>query len=427
MNHRRRFGRRKSDKVVWPLAILSVLALIMTYTQSCGDSPTAPSPARTQTSTTSTPPSSQATTPAEPVADATPDPNAPQTPEGSDWKGYVKFDDQGNLSIFNPLTEKYQGEYCYFLNGPHPQTRLWAGETSVLPGHAKNFPAPDLAALIDWQALGKEQKEPVCEAEIQSDAGHKSFDCDRNSANLADAGTDHLHNYKYFDVKRPIGEWVEGEWEMVEEGEWGECQLPEGEVEANTVRECFKTRVDVYRKLWTRICSDETKEEVERRTLREPCKCPCEDMNVWTLTNRRNDGPWEIVVDGDNPYADPATVGMFFLGPLGETKFYGYDGQELHAFFRLYRYGRFISNVYSDVCLRDGGSWNDKTCLFGTDQGPRWPAPADRILGAYRDRDIGYDFADSAKSGYCGVEADVAAQWRRDALLSVECECVYPQ
>jgi hypothetical protein len=219
-----------------------------------------------------------------PTLAPTPDPNAPQTVEGSQWKGYVTFDDQGNLKIFNPLTETYNGEVCYFQNVEHPQPLLFSREVSIPSGATKTFDSPGKVAL--FAALKEKgqvnEEEEVCELSIQADAGFKSFSCDRPSNQLADAGSDHLHNYKYFTLNRDPGEWVWGAETRTAETEWSKCitrddlvDTPNADILPQTPAEgCFKWRSVTMTKIASRSCSVGTQSESRTFIEYERCDCP---------------------------------------------------------------------------------------------------------------------------------------------------------
>ena len=170
------------------LTAVAVLTFAVVLVACNGDSPTGPSPVPDAAVSPSGGQVASGTTAPAPVADATPDPNQNQGP----WQEHVSFDDHGNLTINVPGTTAYDGQYCYFINGPHPQDRLFVANAKVQAGHSKTFSVPDLASMIEAPE--------GCEVrtEIQADAGAFSFDCDNPSNQLADAGTSDLHAYKYF-------------------------------------------------------------------------------------------------------------------------------------------------------------------------------------------------------------------------------------
>jgi len=249
------------------------VAVIAALSFACGgDSPSGPSHIDANSNGIVTSSSVQ-----DPVPTATPDPNQNQGP----WNKHVSFDAQGNLTINVPGTEDYEGEYCYFVDGPHPQNRLWKGTTFVKAGHSKTFPVPELVV----------ETVSACEVSvrIQADAGAGSFNCDNPSNRLADSGTSDLHAYAYFDVvKEGSGEWIPEEVPEVVEGEWSKCRTPRDEASLENLiaaldqqcqpEKCYgeRTREITYNWFEGHSCSRERRLlKTTTETVSEKCEMQC--------------------------------------------------------------------------------------------------------------------------------------------------------
>jgi hypothetical protein len=301
------------------------------------------------------------------VSAPAPTPAPTPLPDGY-WQKRVNFGTDGSLTIQGG-NEPYKGEYCYFVNGPHPQKLLFEGTTKVAANHSRSYAVPDLASMLENDTC-----EPI-KVGIQSDAGAFTFDCSNPSNQLADAGTDHLHAYKYFDVDVPAGR-EPGEWKTVDEGEWGEC--PEVEVNGSIVKPetCYECRTItvsngceerqkldkrevecsctpewvpgewesqcrpwsecsvetpqdsifstsnevsycpgtqsaqcVRTRTWTNQCNDRTREEKERYVDTQDCQAPCppEDGYCHISNKGGRDNQINIVITGNghSQHADP--------------------------------------------------------------------------------------------------------------------------
>ena len=146
---------------------VGLVAMVALVGCTNGDSPTGPSPVQNSQSFSEV---EQQTTPVAPAPQ--------QTLVPGFWQDHVNFDTNGNLTINNPNAESYDGQYCYFVNGPHPQERLFAGETHVNGGHNRSFNVPDLA-----EKLENDTCEPIT-VSVQGDAGAGTFSCNNPLAGL---------------------------------------------------------------------------------------------------------------------------------------------------------------------------------------------------------------------------------------------------
>jgi hypothetical protein len=182
----------------------------------------------------------------------------------------------------------YEGEYCFFRNGEHPQDLLWEGKTRVEHGHFKTFPAPDFSTMFKGEC-GK--------ISIQADAGAYSFDCTNPSNRLADSGTNDLHAYAYieYDTGIPCEKPCDDEPVLINEEiiseELGECQpIIVGDVQTGCIR--YGTRV--YR-LTYQQCDTVWTKDVERQ-IREGCECEeetCEPLPEEGIIAEKQGNPWD--------------------------------------------------------------------------------------------------------------------------------------
>lgn len=224
------------------------------------------------------------------------------TPELADgfWQKHVTFDKQGNLSIQNSTESNYDGQVCYFINGPHPQTRLFKDTTHVQAGHFGGRSVPDLAEEPAALALGADSCEPVT-VRVQGDAGAGSFDCNNPSGQLADSGTSDLHAYVYFDIevpsgKEPVEPFIVREAD-VRWGEWSSC-AEEHEGIPYDGEGCFRYREGTQVIAYSDGCK--TWQTTEDRLETTPCECPCEvEWIKDTESTYDHDGEWSDCVLGE--------------------------------------------------------------------------------------------------------------------------------
>ena len=179
-------------------------------------------------------------------------------------------DAQGNVTINNTGAGRYEGQICYYWNGPHPQTLAQEPtEVNIVAGHSKSFPFPDLTFEVEGTDCSVTK-------DIQLDVGF--IKCtNSNSANLARAGVkpSDLHLVAYIDVVKE----GEGEWQVVgepvqSETEWGECQIPEIEASTDVQQQCFKEGTYTVTTTEVHTCTKETRTKTEEFPDKSECKCP---------------------------------------------------------------------------------------------------------------------------------------------------------
>jgi len=246
------------------LALLVPIGLLAVLFGCQGDDPAAPRP---------NPPTIESTViapEADPIVVS-----PPETEFSGKLSDYISFDSKGNLTINNPTSSTYEGEFCYFWDGPHPQDLIWEGNTKVLPGQHRVYPVPSIK-LPEGECGNKA---------VQGDAGAFSFDCSHPSNQLANSGTDDLHAYVYFTVEgspceKPCEpEWVPGEWEVVDQTN-SDCVLTQKDFSSSTGwkhKNCPGTYTITLkeRQVLTNSCTNETKEVFRTRTETKACETAC--------------------------------------------------------------------------------------------------------------------------------------------------------
>ena len=275
----------KFKNVVLAGATLGIVILLLV---GCGGSGDTVGPSRD----VYTPEVAQSTPAAQPVEPTA----AAPAPQVSDyWQKRVYFGNNGGLTI-NADDKVYNGERCYFINGPHPQEKLFESPTTAPANHAQSFDVPDLASLIENDTC-----DPMTVG-IQADAGAGTFDCSNPSNRLADSGTADLHAYKYFDIEVPAGR-EPGEWKVVSEesvtGDWGSCERFEA-----SCKKCTECREVVTTIVESNGCEERTRTETEIEKKEVPCPEPTPPP-----------GPQcEVVVrssTGGNPFNECSDLGGF--------------------------------------------------------------------------------------------------------------------
>ncbi len=239
MKRVQRFGRRKNDRVILLVAILGVLAMVLTYTQACEKTgPTTPEPVVQQPAPTVAAPAPTTTTPTvvTPPAD---DPDFVHS-----WRGLTLTIEAKRVREFRVRIFTHQGANIWNQTKVYDTDKGDGPPLDVKRGHNEfNF---------QWAKA----KWPGCR--LQIDIGN-------------------LLTYKWIDggpCDPPCVEWEEPK---VEEkcGDFGEChEHPTAtHVTASVpVNGCYEHQECVRIETWN--CKEPTETPFENT---EPCDCPCKE------------------------------------------------------------------------------------------------------------------------------------------------------
>jgi hypothetical protein len=178
----------------------------------------------------------------------------------------------------------------YFVNGPHPQKKLYAIDVTIPPGQKLNVDGQNVL----WNV--REKSDDRCETfdkEIQVDITHCSSGEDAPSNNL---GWIAAFDYGRFTYTPPEdckpnectpGDWVEISRSEKEYGEWGRCPQVEDVVLGCAPEKCYECRPWTQEVVYSNGC-DQRSEKINGTERREtecpppppPCELPAEGTTL---------------------------------------------------------------------------------------------------------------------------------------------------
>ena len=281
MKERSRFGRRKSDKTVWLIAIVAAVALITTYAVSCGDSP---GPTTSSPSAYSPGDAAANVPPAQP-ADAEQPAAAPETDLSHNSPQGIVDPLTGVVTINNFTHHSLDLEICYFKAGPHPQQLLTVQQAPVAADRkGVTFQVP-----VEELDLGCD---PL---ELQVDIV-RNHTCDRGSNNLELLPGDQVAAFPTIPGDNP---WIkEDKKEYGDWSKWTGCS----EVNRET---CVGTRTRAIDWLqYEREKCGPARRVIDKGTDVESASCQIPFSNAWTLTPKNRVGYFRVEVDGAVVFED---------------------------------------------------------------------------------------------------------------------------